>query len=419
MSNSSSNHKHRAGDAAFSSRLNTLGLNNDQAEQLADQLDTDAAGESSRRGSARLSYRRTSVTLCIEQPGGGSTTVRVVSRNLSKGGMSLLHAAYLHPGTRCVVVLRHKVKGDIPIKARIVRCRHVSKKVHELGVQFDHAIEVVEYVVADMLAGVFTSEIVDPGRLDGSLLLVCQQHIDQTLIKQHLTETKMSLYQATTLEDAIRQANDTLDLILADYDLGSTSAIQLMSELKKARCRVPVIVMSADQSTPVREALRGAGASACLPKPVEKQLLLRAIAEFMFSDQSGDPRGPIYSSHPSDSPLQEITTIFLREAGHAADELEKAITSGDYVTVVSRVSRMGSAARAAGFLPIAAAADIASKNLAATMSIEETQDFLDSLISCCRRARSRRSADPAPPAAAPAPGKPAAGGHGDHSSHAA
>lgn len=412
MSTPSSNQRGRSGEHAFSSRLNTLGLNNDQAEQLADHLDSDSTGESSRRGSARLTYRRASVTLCIEQPGGGSTTVRVVSRNLSKGGMSLLHAAFLHPGTRCVVVLRHKVKGDIPIKARIVRCRHVTKKVHELGVQFDHPIEVVEYVIADMLSGVFTSEIVDPGRLDGSILLVCQQHIDQTLIKQHLGETKMSLYQATTLSDAVRQANDTLDLILADYDLGTTTAIQLMSDLKKARCRVPVIVMSADQSTPVREALRNAGVSACLPKPVEKQLLLRAIAEFMFSDQNGDPRGPIYTSHPPDSPLQEIVSIFLREAGTAADDLEKGIADGDYTSVVSRVSRVGSASRAAGFFPISAAADIASKNLAATMSIEESLEFLDTLISAVRRARSRRGGEPAPkPEAKPAAADPHAHGH--------
>lgn len=417
MSSQQGNNKHKSSENAPPSRLNTLGYNQDQAEDLASQLDSDSPGASSRRGSARLTYRKASIALCIEQPGGGSTTVRVISRNLSRGGMSVLHAAYLHPGTRCVVVLRHRVKGDTPVKARVIRCRHVMRKVHEVGLQFDQPVDVVDYVIADMLAGVFTSEIVDPGRLDGSVLLVCQQHIDELLVKQHLADTKMSLYQAKTLEEALRQANDTLDLILSDYDLGTTTAIQLMSDLKKSRCRVPVIVMSSDQSTPVREALRGAGVSACLPKPVDKQLLLRALAEFMFSDQGGDPRGPIYTSHPPDSPLQEIVAVFLREVTQSTDELDKAIEGDDYQTVVSRVSRMGSAARAAGFFPIAAAADLAGKNLAATMSIEESREFLDSLVSACRRARSRRAGEA--PKAAPAPQAPAEHAKPESHGHAA
>lgn len=413
MSNPQNNQQRgKAGDTVVPSRLNTLGLTIDQAEQIAQQLDIESPGASTRRSAARLSYRKASITLCIEQPGGGSTTVRVVSRNLSRGGMSLLHAAYLHPGTRCVVVLKHKVKGDTPIRGRIVRCRHVTKKVHEVGVQFEKSVEVADYVVADMLAGVFTSEIVDPGRLEGSMLLVCQQHIDEMLIKQHVAETKMAMYEASDIPTAIRQANDSLDLILCDYDLGTTTAITLMDELKKAKCRVPVIVMSADQSTPVRDALRSAGVSACLPKPVEKQLLLRALAEFMFSEQGGDPRGPIYTSHPPDSPLQEIVSIFLREAGSTADDLDKIVSADEYQNAVTRVSRVGSSARAAGFYPIAVAADAAAKSLAATMSIEESREPLDALVSACRRARARKPADFAPkPAAAPAADA-HEGGHG-------
>lgn len=403
MTSPSSNNK-KASESVAPSRLNTLGYNADQAEDLACQLDAEISATSSRRGSARLNYRKASVSICIEQPGGGSTTVRVISRNLSRGGMSVLHAAYLHPGTRCVVLLRHRVKGDQPIKARVARCRHVTRKVHEIGLQFDGPVNVADYVIADMLSGVFTSEIVDPGRLDGSLLLVAHQHIDELLISQHLADSKMSVYQAKSFEDALRQANDSLDLILTDYDLDTTTAISLLSELKKKRCRVPVIVMSADQSTPVREALRDAGASACLPKPVDKSLLLRALAEFMLSDQGGDPRGPIYTSHPPDSPAQELVAVFLKDVAANADALDKAGNDAEYQSIVNRVSRMGSAARAAGFQPIAAAADIAGKNLAATMSIEESRDAIDMLVSACRRARGRRPGDaPAPTADAHKP----------------
>ncbi len=82
----------------------------------------------------------------IEQPGGGMHTVSATARDLSASGLGFFHPSYVHPGTACGVLMK-TTKGDaVAVSGTVVRCKHVSGRVHEVGVLFEHEIEVSQFV---------------------------------------------------------------------------------------------------------------------------------------------------------------------------------------------------------------------------------------------------------------------------------
>ncbi|MGQ9650355.1 MAG: PilZ domain-containing protein [Phycisphaerae bacterium] len=76
-----------------------------------------------------------------EQP----VTCRVRPRNLSQGGIAFLHEAYLYPETRCTVVLISATDQPIEVSGRVVGCRHICGKLHEIAMAFDRPIDAEDF----------------------------------------------------------------------------------------------------------------------------------------------------------------------------------------------------------------------------------------------------------------------------------
>jgi two-component system, chemotaxis family, chemotaxis protein CheY len=393
-------------------RINSIGLSAAELDHLINHLDGDGAEyEKSRRKAARLPYRKPTISMSIAQPGGGNTTVQMASRNLSKGGISLLHASYLHVGTHCVVTLKHRQRGDVQIKGTISRCRHVVKNIHEIGMRFDVAIDVLDYIVADALSNAFMNESVDPATLEGAVLLVSEQPLDEVLTRVALEGSRITLRWARSIKEAMDYLNQPTDLVLCDYDLGEQCATDLLADMMAHDLVIPMMVMSADGSTPVREAIRSAGASAFLTKPIEKPLLLRAIAEYILSESHVDAnRRPLFTSLLPDSPVYAMVTDFVAETGKTAKELTTAVSDGDVPGLIRRATKLSATARAVGFAPLSSIADQAVRSVNASMCLDDSKSTIDALIHACRRVRVRPDGwqPPAPPAAQPdKTGKPA------------
>ncbi|RUM95765.1 response regulator [Pseudaminobacter arsenicus] len=67
------------------------------------------------------------------------------------------------------------------------------------------------------------------------------------------------------------------DCLVLDIHLGGISGIELLCRLSSAGIRVPVVLVTADDSEPTRGAAAAAGCSAYLEKPVSGKLLMDAI----------------------------------------------------------------------------------------------------------------------------------------------
>ncbi|MEM6459447.1 MAG: PilZ domain-containing protein [Planctomycetota bacterium] len=74
------------------------------------------------------------------------TSHLVRTRNLSAGGVGLIHNAFLYPGTPCHVALQTRHGESVALPGTVVWCRHVSGRGHEVGLRFDWIIEIDEFI---------------------------------------------------------------------------------------------------------------------------------------------------------------------------------------------------------------------------------------------------------------------------------
>jgi hypothetical protein len=86
------------------------------------------------------------VVICKLQAVGGPTQFAVKCRNVSRRGVGFLHGAYVHAGTRCEVTIITRRRVGFRATGKVVRCRHVGDKVHEVGVRLDSDLDLVELV---------------------------------------------------------------------------------------------------------------------------------------------------------------------------------------------------------------------------------------------------------------------------------
>jgi hypothetical protein len=78
---------------------------------------------------------------------GSSSRFIVRPRNLSAGGISFLHGTFLYPGAACVTSVKTLNGEPAHLAGRIVRCRCVHGRIHEIGVQFQERVDVGRFIV--------------------------------------------------------------------------------------------------------------------------------------------------------------------------------------------------------------------------------------------------------------------------------
>ncbi len=141
-----------------------MGLDDRALERMLAALDVSDRPAKPGRTFLRWPFRRATVPVLVTHPSGQQVRLELACRNLSRGGMSLLHASFLHTGTRCTVTLRDALGQLRELESAVVRCRHCSGMIHEIGVRFDEPVDVRDFVPAEPLAERFALEAVDPAR---------------------------------------------------------------------------------------------------------------------------------------------------------------------------------------------------------------------------------------------------------------
>jgi len=67
-------------------------------------------------------------------------------RNISAGGIAFLDEHFVAPGAGCAVMLETTDGGIIEACGRVVACRHVHERLHEVAVCFDETLAVGDVV---------------------------------------------------------------------------------------------------------------------------------------------------------------------------------------------------------------------------------------------------------------------------------
>jgi len=376
-------------DASFNYRNNTLNLSAERLAILMDELDQMNDDATARRNHARLEYRKHSMAVEVFQPSGGSVVFCVACRNISRGGLSVLHSSYMHLGTKCRVKLRHKHQGDQWILATVAQCQHVTGRVHSVGMKFVREIEVNDYVRVDPLDESYSLERVDPEKLEGRVLLVSGSEIDKGLIEVYLSDTSIKLVHVPEYSDMVGRLSEPFHAVLCDFDSNPKAAYTGVQSLRESGHSLPVIAISSDLSESSRDAIRDSRASAFVPKPLKRYTLLRALAEFVLLKRAGDDADAARpTNHETDPSLKALAEIFSEDLQTFADELARCQKEDDQQTFRQICTRIRGTGPLLGHAAIADAANKAMAAVDSAGSLDPARELINTLISLCRHARS-------------------------------
>ncbi len=126
-----------------------LRLSSRQTAEVIQWMDQRAVAriDEDRRQAPRLAYQHVS-RLCVllENEHKGKRTYALAPRNLGRHGISLLHGKFVYGGTNCVVGLQADDGQVVPVRGKVIWCRLITGRVHELGVRFDDPIVLEDFV---------------------------------------------------------------------------------------------------------------------------------------------------------------------------------------------------------------------------------------------------------------------------------
>lgn len=128
-----------------------LNLTDAQWVEMIDRLEKDRRREGPRgrdrrqKDSTRYPFNRR-IALRLNHPGGGNDGFVVRTRNLSSGGIAIVHGGFLHSGASCHVAMARLDGQGVGIAAEATWCRLIGGKTHEIGLRFTHSIAIGDFI---------------------------------------------------------------------------------------------------------------------------------------------------------------------------------------------------------------------------------------------------------------------------------
>lgn len=370
-------------------QINSLRLGQRDLNKLLEKYDQDQVSVSHpNREFVRWSFRVAAVNFVIEQNSGGKVIIPVATRNISRGGMCILHSSFVHLGSLCEIALNVTGGKTEVIPGKVVRCSHLQGRIHEIGIAFDEQISTKDLLGLDPLNEAYSLESVEPDRLHGTAIIVTPNDLDRDLILIFLEDTNLILNTANSIESAVSKAQKGCDIIITDFHLEDGTGPDLVHALQDARCDTPVIVMTSDKSEQTLDLIRDAEAAGILSKPLTRHRILQALAEFLHADGDG---GPLYSELDEEDPAFSLVGKFLANIPRMALDLEKALQDEEIEECLKVCRVLSGTAAPLGFPSISELALVAEKKLTNTDTKSATPEIRMTIVAC-RRVKSKPAA---------------------------
>lgn len=361
-----------------------MGLNRRQLDALLDELDSRDGGHSTqKRAHERKPYRHENLELQVQHPDGSWSTVTVTGRNISQGGMSVLHGAFVYPGSACKILFPTTAPGSsrsVLVEGKVVRCRHIYKMLHEIGIVFNRSIETrgVRVGVGDLDAA---TPAVQPDLLRGAILYLDPSPSDRSAVKRLLNQTPLTLHAASNVADARLALTHGCDLVLCDVTLLQETWDAIREVVKAGGRLSPIIAVTSDNSPATQAIIRKVRCSGVLPKPITKDSLTRAIGGFL----PPIPHAPsvAHASQTDTTPTPEAKPeAALNELDQHLTKLRDAVERRDAMTAAMLCLRIKTGAKD----HLSSLAEAAAESLASSMDVNASLTSIQALIDECQRA---------------------------------
>ncbi|MDQ7012358.1 MAG: PilZ domain-containing protein [Planctomycetota bacterium] len=366
-----------------SHRANTLGLGDQETAVVLDKLDCNAGAAKAtiKRTFTRMPFRVPSLTLSLTHPGGSKTSVLVVCRNISRGGIGLLHSAYIHTGTRCTVDLP-RLDGEVDhVEGSLVRCSHITGQVHELGILFDDQISMERYLDLDPATGYSTFERVNPEDLKGTAVALLSSDIEARMLGHFLTDSNLKLRITSDPDEGSAFVAEGCDVVLIDITMDCAEEMAIAA--RQASAGTPVIAVASDSSSTTRALAESLGIGGLLVKPLNSDKLLGMLAECLLTTRTVE-----LDSDSENALSPELVKACIEQLHGIINDLRNAAEGDDPMPCYAMCQQIKATCSPIGLDEIEEAAEKASETIAQSMSITESHKTIQELIRLCERVKS-------------------------------
>jgi DNA-binding response OmpR family regulator len=357
-------------------RPNSVNLSAPALEALLDRLDEpESKGNASlKRGYVRWPFRRLAVTVGLIHPGGNTVNIRVAGRNLSNGGICVLHSSFVHPGSDCIVHMPHPTQGEVQVRGKIARCMHRSGVIHEIGISFPRPINAKEYLAPDPLSNSFSLERVRASDLQGRVLVIEPDQMERDIIRHYLRETGLQCEFANSLAQAVMMY-DGFAAVVMSSELPDADPRTAATKLRDLGHAGPILLVVPEDSARTRAKVASAPVRAFLTRPFSQELILRAMGEILLVEQTTFSTRRAGDAKAKAQPDDEITRL-----GKA---LFSAVFNRDAAAVRSACLRIRTLAEARNWAPLVALINQVQATLDRGGSIDSVMTILELVIAAC------------------------------------
>ena len=274
-------------------------------------------------------------------------TLIVQPRDLSSSGASLLHLNFMHTGTTVVLILPRLDGLTHRCEGKVLRCRFVGGRVHELGVRFDKQID-----PADFLVGCSNNNAdFESMRLAGSVLWVSDNRINRDVARVLLEELGVTMLAAEDFADAMTQAMSVkLEALVVDSPDSVSEAATALKELREVGFVGPALACLDALHESAADALSSAGYANVSAKPTCRADLARLLCDALpEAEKDIDIDEALVSEMWSQQALRPTIREFV---GHLPEELRDitgVLKSEDKAKAVSMLGSLRSAATSVGY----------------------------------------------------------------------
>jgi len=269
-------------------RNNTIGLAERELLELIDILDEaeQAWDRNPRRDFARWPFRQIGLEVSVVHPGGTEATIRLACRNISRGGIAVLHRGFLYPGTLCRVRLPRLDGTSADLPGKVCRCQHRRGTLHEVGIKFNKPLNLKLYVKPKDHRSFHILESVNPASVKGRLLLVEHCALTTQILCHQLRETAVEVTTVTSATEALARAGEGFSVIVLAVAFPDMDCTAFIKSIRADGNETPALVLTSD---PYKKPSCDAGFLAdvgFLIKPLNQGLVLRTIADRLVSQSN-------------------------------------------------------------------------------------------------------------------------------------
>jgi two-component system chemotaxis response regulator CheY len=388
------------GPAANSSNAKTAGLSPAAAALLASmehwaKIRAQAMSRRSmgKRKFERLPYTGSHVRITLTQPNGTRSDFVVVTSDLSAGGISVVHAGFVHKNTPVELHLTDLMARPRVLKGAVVWCVFLGGRAHALGVKFATPIDPRQFIEATAVSKAMNAGGEDDVKVSGRVMIVDDEELDRELLSMHLAEMNITTVACESIEAALKQFDKApIDVAITDLNIGAERGEEVITSLRSRGYSGPILVVSSETDKSRIDNLLASGATQVFAKPYRPPELLKVVSKLLAAIPMPASDAPIYSQLEGVLSQPGPVIKFINTARKRSEELKKAMDEDNLETVRTLLKTFQATGAGYGFEIVTDAARLALKQIDASGAIAESKDSLRRLQMILTRMKMRPSA---------------------------